>query len=283
MFKKVLLCYDFSQPSKELFSFLEELKEFDMEEVILSHVIDHGMRALKVYEEAEKAFAQKKKGLEEKGLKVQVEIPVGFPAQEINRMAKKENVSLILIGSRGKSKIKEMMLGSITSNLIRISENPVFIDKYTKKNDDYISICAEKFCKILCPTDFSSQSYEVIDKLKELIKINPAKIKEVVLSHVVDTGVTEEDIEGHKREGAEKLEELKKELEDLGPQVKTRVASGVPSEIINKLADEEETSLTILATRGAGGLKELLLGSTAENVARRSKRPVMLFPLRSYK
>ncbi|RQD78049.1 MAG: universal stress protein [Candidatus Syntrophonatronum acetioxidans] len=280
MFKKILLCYDFSQPSEELFNFLDELKEFDAEEVIITHVIEEGMRAFKIHEKAEEYFAPKKKELEEKGFLVHVEIPVGFLAEEVKRLARRENVSLILLGARGKSRIKEMLLGSLASNVIRIAENPVFIEKYKKENGDYKPVCSEKFCKILCPTDFSDPSLEIFEKVKELAKMRPDKIKEVVLSHVIARGESEKEIEAYKGKALGFLERMKKDLEAFGPQVKTDLSQGMPSEVINALAEEEGTTLIIMATRGAGGIKELLLGSTAENVARRSTRPVMLFPVK---
>ncbi|RQD76917.1 MAG: universal stress protein [Candidatus Syntrophonatronum acetioxidans] len=280
MFKKVLLSYDFSQPSEELFSFLEELQEFGAGEVILSHVIDNGIRPRQVIEETKKCLSSMVKGLEEKGFKTQLEIPIGSPAEEVIRLANREKVSLILIGSRGKSKIKEMMLGSIAANVIRMSEVPVFLDKYRKRNDDYETMCPQKFCKILYPTDFSDPSWQVYEKIKELLKIKPEKFNEIVLCHVVDEGETEEDIQGRKEKAREKLEKMKGDLEALGPRVKIFMEVGVPSENINKIADEEKVTLTMIASRGKGGFKELLLGSTAENVARRSRRPVMLFPFR---
>ncbi len=280
MFKKVLLCYDFSRPSEELYVFLEELQEFGTEEVILSHVIDPGKNTLQAHEEAEEYFLNRVEELKEKGFKPQVEIPVGPPAEEVNRVAEREKVSLVLIGSRGKSKIKEMMLGSIAANIIRTSEVPVFIDKYRGQNDDYETMCPEKFCKILYPTDFSKQSMKVYETIKELIKTKPEKFSEIVLCHVVDKGETQEEVENSKEKSREELEKLKGELEALGPKVQTFTAVGIPSENINKIAEEEKVTLVMIAARGAGGFKELFLGSTAENVARRSQRPVMLFPFR---
>jgi len=280
MFKKVLLCYDFSSPSEELYVFLEELQEFGTEEVILSHVIDPGMNTLQAYEEAEEYFLNRVEDLKEKGFKPQVEIPVGSPAEEVNKVAEREKVSLVLIGSRGKSKIKEMMLGSIAANIIRTSEVPVFIDKYRGQNDDYETMCPEKFCKILYPTDFSKQSMKVYETIKELIKTKPEKFLEIVLCHVVDKGETQEEVENSKEKSREELEKLKGELEALGPKVQTFTAVGIPSENINNIAEEEKVTLVMIAARGAGGFKELFLGSTAENVARRSQRPVILFPFR---
>lgn len=280
MFKKVLLCYDFSSPSEELYVFLEELQEFGTEEVILSHVIDPGKDTLQAREEAEEHFLNRVEELKEKGFKPQVEIPVGPPAEEVNRVAEREKVSLVLIGSRGKSKIKEMMLGSIAANIIRTSEVPVFIDKYRGQNDDYETMCPEKFCKILYPTDFSKQSMKVYETIKELIKTKPEKFLEIVLCHVVDKGETQEEVENSKEKSREELEKLKGELEALGPKVQTFTAVGIPSENINNIAEEEKVTLVMIAARGAGGFKELFLGSTAENVARRSQRPVMLFPFR---
>lgn len=44
------------------------------------------------------------------------------------------------------------------------------------------------------------------------------------------------------------------------------------------LADEEDATLIVLTTHGKGSIKNLLIGSTAENLLRRSLNPVLLIP-----
>ena len=44
------------------------------------------------------------------------------------------------------------------------------------------------------------------------------------------------------------------------------------------VAEKEDVTLIMLATRGEGMVKEFLLGSTANEVTRQSKRPVLIFP-----
>ena len=53
---------------------------------------------------------------------------------------------------------------------------------------------------------------------------------------------------------------------------------GVPSEEIKRLAEIEKVTLIILTARGKGIIRELLLGSTAENVLRKTTKPVLLIP-----
>jgi len=49
--------------------------------------------------------------------------------REILRVEEEEGVSIIVIGSHGKTNIKEMLLGSVSEKVIRKSKNPVLVIK----------------------------------------------------------------------------------------------------------------------------------------------------------
>ena len=63
------------------------------------------------------------------GLDVKTVIEKGNPLKEILRLEKDETVSAIVIGSHGKSNLKEMLLGSVSENVIRHSKSPVLVIK----------------------------------------------------------------------------------------------------------------------------------------------------------
>lgn len=276
MIKKILLATDFSPPAEQLYELLEELKKFGLEEVVLICVVRLSGMAMRFQEKAMEKLQSKKEQLEEMGIQVKVHAPIGFPAQEIKKIAEKEDVSLILIGSVGESFLRRIFLGSTAGDLIRISNKPLLIEKFRELEEegDYKRIDDKKFEKILFPTDFSSPASKIFERIKEF-KDN---IGEVILCHVIEKGVSEEKISKLRKKAREKLGQMKEELEEAGIKAEIRIRTGTPSKNILQVGEEDLVSLIVMPSRGEGLIKELLLGSTAENVARRSKRPVLLFP-----
>jgi len=76
----------------------------------------------------------------------------------------------------------------------------------------------------------------------------------------------------------EKLKRIKNDFVELGYNVDYKVRVGIASKNIMEVAMQEEVTLIALAKRGQGSIKELLLGITAEIIARQSKIPGLLFP-----
>jgi len=60
--------------------------------------------------------------------------------------------------------------------------------------------------------------------------------------------------------------------------VKKRVDSGEASEGILDVAGDEDATLIVAGKLGRGMVKEILTGSTANAIMRRSKIPVLLIP-----
>jgi len=60
---------------------------------------------------------------------VKIRIETGVPLKEILKVEEEEKVSAIVIGSHGKTNIREMFLGSVSEKVIRKSKNPVLIVK----------------------------------------------------------------------------------------------------------------------------------------------------------
>lgn len=58
--------------------------------------------------------------------------------------------------------------------------------------------------------------------------------------------------------------------------VTTHAMMGIPAETIVKFARDERADLVVMGTHGWTGFKHILLGSTAENVARTATCPVLV-------
>jgi nucleotide-binding universal stress UspA family protein len=149
------------------------------------------------------------------------------------------------------------------------------------------------FKKILYPTDFSEEAKKVLEYLKVLKDTS----EEVVVLHVIDRVVVEAykdafawagmnikfETDKLNRKLVEKAEEkigdIVKYLREKGFKVKYLIRIGSPWEEILKVADCEKVSIIVLGSHGCGKLGcelEKLIGSTAENVIRHSKFPVMV-------
>jgi nucleotide-binding universal stress UspA family protein len=63
------------------------------------------------------------------GFTVTTRIEHGIPFRELLRIEEEEDVSITVIGSHGKSNLKEMLLGSVSETVIRKAKKPVIVVK----------------------------------------------------------------------------------------------------------------------------------------------------------
>ena len=277
--KKVVIAMDFSPASNKLLNCIQELVDNGLEEVVLVHVIDlrigEERSIVSIQRETEERLQETANELKEKGIKAKVSVLGGFAASEIAHVAEKEEASMILIGSIGKSILREIFLGSTTFDLIRMTTTPVLIEKYRKDEEEKIqNVCISKFEKVVVPVDFSRCSQLVLDEIKQM----KYGIREMILMSVAEHGETREEVERILEDYKVKLEEIAEDYRQMGIAVQVKVDVGLPSKIITTTAEQENATLIVMATRGAGLLKSLLLGSTSDAVSRHSKRPVLLIP-----
>jgi nucleotide-binding universal stress UspA family protein len=143
MFRKVLYPTDFSDTAEKAIPFLKQLKDTGTEEIIILHIIDtYRLRIPSIYMPTNlisfidkmsiEATAKAKKVadvLTDAGIETRIRIEQGLPFREILRVEDEEDVSIIVIGSHGRSNIEEMFLGSVSENVMRKSKSPVLIVK----------------------------------------------------------------------------------------------------------------------------------------------------------
>lgn len=278
---KILMATDFSEAASNLEKCLNELKEIGATEVVLVHVVDirnSGLNAANLVEYNERRLKKIKENIEEMGFEVSIEVPIGFAADEIVKLAEKEDVSLILIASRGEGIIKQLFLGSTAYDVIRKSTKPVLLEKIKNTDDGECQVCcSRRFNKILVPTDFSEEA----DELIEMIKNMHTPAREIILVSIIESSDDLEELEARKKEAHNKLEKVKQDLDQAGvsSSLSVRIGEGVASSNIIRIAKEEEVGVIFMPTKGRGSIKDILLGSTADRVARRSPIPVMLVPI----
>jgi nucleotide-binding universal stress UspA family protein len=155
MYKKILYPTDFSETAELALNQVKAFRTLKAEEVILLHVIDErdikkkdifslllGVAGLnksveefenelknKLIKEAKSKMEGIKKELEDIGYKVKDIVVVGVPYKEIVKIAEDEGVDIIIMGSHGKTNLRDILLGSVTENVIKKSNKPVLVVK----------------------------------------------------------------------------------------------------------------------------------------------------------
>ena len=146
MFRKILYPTDFSDVSKIAIEYIKQLKESGVEELLVLHVIDErglqfsypylldkysGDKGVKqsLKDEAMKKLAEIENKLKDCGFKITSRIEFGVPLKEILKAEQKEDISIIIIGSHGKSNVEEMLLGSVSEKVVRKCKKPILVVK----------------------------------------------------------------------------------------------------------------------------------------------------------
>ncbi|ACS32851.1 universal stress protein [Thermococcus gammatolerans] len=132
------------------------------------------------------------------------------------------------------------------------------------------------FERILYPTDFSEVSLKALREcLPEIVRPG---VKELHLLHVLD--ITTLDVEAFSLQEVyeEKLEKLKGDIKGMFPETEivTYVSIGIPSLEIAEYASGKGIDLIVTPTTGENIWRRMFLGSTASNLARATKKPVLL-------
>ena len=122
--------------------------------------------------EAKAKLEELKKPLEDSGLKVKV---MALPASEneeyevIRDVANEENVSLIVMGARGRSILGGLLLGSVSTGVLRYGKHDLLIMRYKSLEDEKLEkFCPRLFSNVLLPTDFSEAGMTAINRVKRL-------------------------------------------------------------------------------------------------------------------
>jgi nucleotide-binding universal stress UspA family protein len=140
--------------------------------------------------------------------------------------------------------------------------------------------------KILVPTDFSKLSQVAVVFAVHLAKTMNA---EVVIASVIDSSPAQERSLPKWKDLAEKLEAAaEKNAKQLMQEVKSEVdyssmsyvsLSGYPMEsAIDEYAQQNNIDLIVVGTRGATGVKKVVLGSNAAAIIDNSSVPVITIP-----
>ena len=192
----------------------------------------------------------------------------GTVGEAIQKAAMEEDVSLIIMGAQGKGMMEGMLLGSVSTEVLRQGETDLLIirHKILEKGEEagIESFCPDIFSRVLVTTDLSPASRDAITLAGGL-----KGTREILLVHVISKEVEFD-------RAAEELHRMRQDVEQPGRAVTVHILKGRPADRILELAKKQDVSLLIFSSQGKGWIKQMRLGSTSFDVARRADRPVLV-------
>jgi nucleotide-binding universal stress UspA family protein len=272
LFKRVLIPIDLSEVSADQLECALQLKRYGLEELVLLYVLSlEG----EIPPEDELALNNLLKKATSAGVKARTVVEKGKVSNKILEVAKRERSSLIVMASSGKTKATELMVGSVSLEVVRKSKVPVLVGKFfsasrRKSASEYGSLLDS----VLVSVDLTSATKNVLEVFK---KIDGIGCEKAVLFHVVPS--KKYSVEDNARFQAVKkdLAEWKK-LHQGKCDLDTHLHYGSPAYNIIEAAREFDSTLIIMGNVGKGLLHSMTLGSVSDEVLRQSTVHVLIVP-----
>lgn len=218
-----------------------------------------------------------------RGIALHTRIATGIPCEEVLAAVKAEDSDLVVVGTKGKSGLSHVLLGSTAERVIRTVPCPVLTVRMVSEE---ISSAETGPCggislsRILVPVDFSDCSLEAVEYAALMAERHRASLTLLHVLEPVSYGLDFTLLHGGKREemrerSTARLGDLTRALADAGIPADSQVRGGTPFESILDSAKTIPADLIVMGTHGRRGLSHALCGSVAEAVLRQSRCPVL--------
>lgn len=273
MLEKVLLPITYKMPYKEIKPMITFLTQFGTQYFYLLHVKDSDFYTTN---NAEKWMEEIIYKLEEdftNNTEFTYKVFEGHVSTKICAEAVEKNTSYIYIVPKRKGILRRIIVGSISRDVIAVTEKPTLVHKYRPYIGNIPDINKYKLNSVLFATDFGAAADRAMYFLKDLRE----SINKLILLNVRLRAPDPTAEELRRQDVEDRLNLLKKELEPHFNEIKSYSRVGMASKVINNFAEEKKVDLIVLGRFNHPGSSKIL-GSTSERVVSMSKASLFLVP-----
>ena len=276
---KIVVPTDFSESSVRALDFAVQIAKKTNAVILLHHIVE-GFQDTRMYGNTQPSSEEKllmnlmdiaahKKinemiaPLQAEGIEINVSVDVGSVYTSIAEKIASDNVDLIVLGSRGHSKLGKKYLGSNSNKVIRNSNHPVVVIE-GEVNIDNIK-------NIVFTSEFEDEPQKVIEELNDWQSITGAKITLLKINHP-DFTMKHDDIVKALNEFA-----LRKHIKNYEIAIYTDID---PTHGIIHYAEHNQADMIFVGTDFYRGLLERLWHrrtQVAEEVATHTAIPVISY------
>lgn len=203
----------------------------------------------------------------------------GTPFRVIDRYVDTADIDVVAMGTKGRTGLERVRLGSVTENVLRTVAVPVLavppeaVDR---------SLSPAQTDALLLPTDGSPGGDVAVDWAVALADAFDAMVHALYsagTSRFQARTEPDEVLSKLEDEGQAALETARERAVEAGVSVTGTVASGPPARVILDYAEENAIDLVVIGTHGRSGVERQLIGSVTETVVRNSDVPVVCVPM----
>jgi nucleotide-binding universal stress UspA family protein len=199
-------------------------------------------------------------------------VRISHPDEKIVTLAQEIDAGLVVVGSRGLSAVRRLLVGSVSGFVVGHAPCPVMVVRWRP---------IEFPTKVLLATDGSEEAQLALHTAADLVARTESELHLVHVVHVerVLAAATEMESRGEqaRREAESLLDEQAGRLRDAGgPLAQTHLRIGRPDDEIVNAAEELEAGVVVLGSRGLGGVRRALMGSVSDSVVRHAHCPVLV-------
>ncbi|CAN5326277.1 universal stress protein [soil metagenome] len=276
--KRILVPCDFSVQAKNAFALALDIARINMAEVIVLRVMERhldyeavspdlstyvSVEATDKREQHAREEFEKMKAAHSTSVACRMAIVKGAVTDSILEFIDKEDISLIVMGTKGASGLQEVLIGSNTEKIVRFSKVPVIAVPQ--------AVMLTDIKHIVLPSVLELNQADFIKQVKELQHLLNAVLWILV---IVD------------RSSGRSQNEIRKQMEDFVSHyhltncvLKIREDESIEKGIIN-FTSQVNADMIAMATHSRRGLAHLFSGSITENLVNRVSCPIWTYTIR---
>ena len=209
------------------------------------------------------------------GLTAQVHLASGPLLQQLREHADTVEADLVVLGARGASFMRHMLLGSTADRMVSKATRPMLVVKQAPH---------ERYRTVLIPVDFSANSLRSI-RLAQAV----APGARLILLHAFEVpfegmmeyaGVQTDQIQHYRtnarREAQQSMEELRVQAGLPLESTPTLILHGDPSLLLVQQEQELDCDLIVMGKQGDNAVEDMLLGSVTRYALAQSQCDVLV-------
>ena len=290
MFRRLVICTDFSDGLQRLVNFAPSLAIAGVQQVTFLHCLSLNEGGVIPRVDEGKMNAARDRlsvatNQASAGIDVKVVVERGRPTDTILKVAKESDSDLIVVGTPIRNMLAEKIFGSTAIALYErtpipiLALRPQLISTYT--TEELALRCQHLFRYLMLPYDGSETAKYLIEQVKQSA-IQPNRVMEAcylcwMIDDVDRRGIPQEP---KIRAAQALLATVKAELVSLGLQVETAVLPGSPIPEILKASIEPDISAIAVCHAAKNQFLKMSVPSFTAELLRQSWHPVIYLPFK---